>query len=1452
MPPQSKTADPKKAARRSWRVNGRAVAALAAAAAVIAALVAASWAIQGGRGRSGLLAEARKLAAQGKKDDLALSFLRQYLADRPRDLDALDLRGEIGRRSAGSVDHFNEVIKNDEAFLRLDTDLASERNQKVRRRLIGTILAVGPMVGQGDRRYGSAETMARELAAQTKTAQDIRLHGRTLAILGVLGDRPKLADAAKVYEQARAMDPKDVPSAEQLARLYQFEIKDQDAADRTIDGLIKATPEAPAYLAAARFAALRGSEAASRGRIDEADADRRRADAMIKKAVAAAPKDAETRFAAADLAIAAKRPSEASAHLDQVPEKERSGHRYLMLRGIVDLYENKSADAIEAWTRGLQVTGGTEVDLTWRLAYVLLQLGRIDEAEPLISQFRRLSGSEEPTPQARYLAALRLIKLNQPVAAIEELEKARLSVSGPLKPQFHYTLGQAREATRDEAGAMEEYGLALAADSRLSAPRLARARLFQGRGKIDEAADEIRRGLEANGDDVALIVAQARLELARQARLPKDRRDWKPLEALLKHGNSVAPANPTLAVVGSSLLTAQGQPEAAGDFLERAAAIDKTDPELWAALAERLAAMGRIDRALATLEHAMEPTAAGDQASLRILRAKYLTAQGHGTEAREGLVRDLDRVRPDQRPQLWMALGEFYNAQNDPKSARKAFTAWADLLPDDPLPALYVLEIALADPSGADPEVVARCLKALAKVGGVYDRIGRAMALLRDPSRPGAPEAPKDRERRLNEAETLVKQAEGLAPTQRFPHILRGALEQQRNNLDLAVAAYERALKAENGLAVLPRLVALYGGMGKPGEVALARLRLAYPAAASGIARIGAEAAARKGDKEEAEALARQVVEGTPESLDARVWQARLLNTLGKPEEAEKALRSLVEAQPEAVGPRLALMYFQVGRGDKKAATATVEEMIQKSKPEERPELIWAQAWRVVDDRDRADKAFEAALARWRDDPRVNRAAIDYYQSTGRLAKAEEVLKELLRRDDTQRWAARGLALLISARPTTRPGDVSAWRQAWEMVKDPAPGGDLPEDRLARALILARGPQAAHRDEAVAMLKALDKDLPADLPAAVTSRRVLAGLLLKSRPDQAAEFAAAEAQASSATAAAISLHATALIAAKKFDDADRQVARLSAVAPDDASTVTLRARLLRARGQGTDAAAALERSAPEKIAGPDGQAVGKLIVQTLLNELEDQPAAERVATLLAEKFPKARGLLATVEALRGARDKALQTYLGVIADGDPVSVRVAARDALTMISRDKFDPRTILMAEQVIDAARKKDDKSTDLLAMAGYLRHYQNRYEEEVKIYADALADHPEDSTILNNYAWTLSEGLHKPDEALERINDAIRRTSPVPPHFYDTRGCIYTRMGRLDDAIADLELSARDRPSATTYAHLARAYHKAKMMDKFRKARDQAKAADPPLTPDSLEKAERDELEPLLFGKE
>jgi Tfp pilus assembly protein PilF len=172
-------------------------------------------------------------------------------------------------------------------------------------------------------------------------------------------------------------------------------------------------------------------------------------------------------------------------------------------------------------------------------------------------------------------------------------------------------------------------------------------------------------------------------------------------------------------------------------------------------------------------------------------------------------------------------------------------------------------------------------------------------------------------------------------------------------------------------------------------------------------------------------------------------------------------------------------------------------------------------------------------------------------------------------------------------------------------------------------------------------------------------------------------------------------------------------------------------------------------------------------------------------------------------------------------------------------------PARLAEAETILNLALKqKPDDPTLLFVRASVLR-LQNHYAESAKIYNTLLEKNSQNHQVLNNLAWTLSEDLNKPDEGLKRIDAAISLVGRNPV-MLDTRGVILTRLGRLDEAITDLETAAQAAPSAVAFYHLARAYNKAGKVAQFQKYRDRAREAG--LNASQLQPSEQAEMEKLM----
>ena len=271
----------------------------------------------------------------------------------------------------------------------------------------------------------------------------------------------------------------------QLAMLYRAKGKDQGRAMRMLDNLVKANPKSVAVrLARYRFFLSQP---------DASAANAKRAAEEINEAIRLAPKDAETRLIAAEFAAQRGETALARAHLAAIDPPPKNDLRVKLVTGLIELREQRPDDAIQSWRTGLALTGGSDAELTWRLARVLLAMGRVVDAEPLMRHYHFLTGNGEPRPEYRYLMALAHLRKGRANEAIAELEAIRLKVDKSIAAQHMITLGDAYVVIRDDAKALAAYKAAATMPRAGSQPRLSMARI-QLNERPAEAIDSLELG----------------------------------------------------------------------------------------------------------------------------------------------------------------------------------------------------------------------------------------------------------------------------------------------------------------------------------------------------------------------------------------------------------------------------------------------------------------------------------------------------------------------------------------------------------------------------------------------------------------------------------------------------------------------------------------------------------------------------------------------------------------------------------------------------------------------------------------------------------------------------------------------------------------------------------------------------------------------------------------------
>jgi tetratricopeptide (TPR) repeat protein len=1416
-----------------------------------------------------LLAEAKQfLEQEPKQPALALTYLNRYLELNPKDIDTLDLKGKVlfdlsrGPKQvmavvheSRSAEHAMAAIPAHDQVLRGDPQ---HPRQETRRRLVELNLVAG--------RQSTAYTLALDLVAAKNhpTAVDYWLLGDVLVVMAGKGatlvtnsegeEVSPWDEAMKNYEKAQQLDPGNVNGVKMLAFLYtrnDDETKNDPAkARQALDTLLEQTKiddektkthdqEALAHLVRYDFFARTNDQALALAELDQA--------------VRLKPDNPDILIKAAMDAMLRGDADAGRKYIEAIPPQVRDDLKYA-ISAELGVIERKLDRAIQDWREGLKATGGTSEALTWRLAYVLLRLGRVSEAEPLIAQYHRLTDRIQPIPKAVYLDAFLLLLKNKAEEAIPKLELIRLNAnkandtagteqqgfneSSRLGADVAFTLGQCYELTNREPQALEAYRDAAkivrnTPGLKWAEPWINAANLLQRANRFDDAAAEISDGLLTIPNDPNLLLTLGRIRLVQQIRLPKERRNFGEIDKILAEARKSSPTSIDLIKLQIPYLASAGRFQEAAAILAEATdpRNNPQNPELWAIQAEVLRRLGDPAKATEALDRGTATV--GEHAVLRITRAHVLSTQGRDKDAYETLEEGVGLVPSDERPTILKALGDTHRRLNNLSAARKAYAQWAKLSPQDPQPLLLVLELALA---ANDEPAIAATVASAKKVGGLAEQLANAFVLLKDPAGGETQEA---RKKRLDEAGTVIDTIISQNPSRPVGYLLRGQLLERQSRTDEAIQAYRMARDHNAGPEALRSLFRLLARERRFDDLRQLRDQLYANELTPDLEQLAANIALALGEKEQAREMIDHFVKSAPAGLNNQLWQASALNALGEPGQAEEILQNLIEQQPQELNPRLAMLVFQIKHKQPKKAADVVEQIRSQVKTD-KPEFIWASCYAMINNMAKASEYYKAALQKWPDDQDVRQRAVAFFQATGHTADAEAMLRELLEREPNHPWGRRELAQVLSA----RRNDPAAWNEALQLIGDKPADTDTAEDRLVRATVLARSPNRSRLQDAISILNEIvATETPA--PASFVAHEVLAQIYSETNQVAEAIKHAQVAAPRSIDPGFIALYAQLLLLDKQPDEAAKQVDRLAQLEPPDGlRVIELRSRVLQAQGKGAEATTLLETAFSNVEKLPDGETASRKIVE-LLTGLDQLDAAERVSRRMAEIWPKSSWTLAQVLARRDHLDEALKSCQAAVDAGAALEGGTIA--AMLVINKPlgaDADAR-IKQANAVINAAIKRLPDNLTLLFSRANMERVQGRYAEAAQLYRDLLAKYPDNAMILNNMAWTLSEDLDQPAEGLERIEAAIQHVGS-DASLLDTRGVIFTRLGKFDQAITDLEAAAKANPSAGNLYHLARAYQKAGRTAEFQKYRTRAKEAG--LKPTTLQPNERAEMDKLM----
>jgi predicted Zn-dependent protease len=1396
---------------------------------------------------------------------LALRHLNQYLEARPDDPEGLEIEAELlmDRGDRGAVTAY-------EHLLRVDPEPAGVRARRARRRLAFLYIFLsdldrwkyaGRMPEELGKhlRYHAAELLIDHWIAENARAKppidDSESHRlRAMALVRQLNpDRPdrttravevivadkkrtrtlNLAEEAVAeYRKALALDPVNLKAAGGLANLYQS-IKVPDAAREVLDDLLEAaTDPLGARLVRSEFFVTSGDFQAA---IDELDA-----------AAVLAPNDLGIILKATRLGVASGRIDQARRWLERVPKRSANHPRVFLLRGMIEHAERDFESAINTWKKGLGLSQGSDIEPIRLLALTLLQLGRSTEAAPYVTQYHRLAGDEDPI--LRLLEGFQDQLAGRYRRAIERLNWARPRLEPRFQPLASLILGHSQAGQGDFIEAAKTYRLALQLDSGAMELELEQSliRLLL-RTQPEEAALEIAHGLEAHPDRPELLVTLAELKLREQRARAPEQRSWADFDAILNRAETAVKQAGTAMPLRTSLICLRAERLAlesdssldqAISFLAREVENAPNSAELTTRLSEFLLRQGRTEQALQVVVKVPELTA-GDRGLLRIQQAKVLAALGQGRRARAVLLHDVDGLSPGEQDAVWGFLVDHCRTQGDPETSRSAFTAWAQQLPSDLRPKLALLELEIATNEAGAIRARLESLRPrdgrdelLWRLAQARERLWeRSLIVARDGAEPSRWDSEARRTALLEEAKALVESVVHDIRIDPAALLLRGQILEEVGAVEVdqprrlapaeakaAEDAYRQAL-ARGNIEALRRLIDLWIRLDKKQE--LEWLRQSDTSKLVDVDQLEANAFLQHGNRAEAGRIVEQSWNAKP---GIQAWQIQILDVLGEKEKVESALRILAEhSGARALERWLELVRYQSTRGQARAAEQTIAEIKRRITPRQ-PELLEAQCRRATGNWSEADRAFSEAVRRYPGVIEVQRHGAEYFQERGQRDRAEECLRRILAQNPNDRAARRQIARILAAQ-SVRP---NAWKEALELLGPEQPGTDAPEDRLLRAMVLAQSGHEARVKKAHELLEALVADLSIMDRVGIAARRTLATLFLAAgRPDQASRVIERTATLWN-DADTIALYAETLLQMRKFSTLEEQLKRLKTMDQGRPLEAKLRVEMILKQEPPDKVAAVLEQTYLAREKEPGAELFGREAFARLsAMRPEALEVAERLGRRLAGHNAVLSWMPAQVLASRGDRLGAIalcQTAAQSL--GDLADLREVCRLALKVAAIGHDDPTLLERADLILTRVIARAPGVDELIIYKAMLAHLQGHFEEEVRGYRSVLMRMPQDTLVLNNMAWALSEGVHQPSEALGMIDDVIRLSGRNPNH-HDTRGVILTRLARHDEAIEELSWVVQVEPTGVHLYHLMRAYHTAGREHEFRATRERMRQA-------------------------
>ena len=121
----------------------------------------------------------------------------------------------------------------------------------------------------------------------------------------------------------------------------------------------------------------------------------------------------------------------------------------------------------------------------------------------------------------------------------------------------------------------------------------------------------------------------------------------------------------------------------------------------------------------------------------------------------------------------------------------------------------------------------------------------------------------------------------------------------------------------------------------------------------------------------------------------------------------------------------------------------------------------------------------------------------------------------------------------------------------------------------------------------------------------------------------------------------------------------------------------------------------------------------------------------------------------------------------------------------------------------VLDAIDVSGDERATLAQIFAEIAGNTDRSQEGWAMLEEALADRPGDESLLNSQCWFMGTWNYRVDDGAELCDRSVKANG-YSAAALDSRALLYHRLGRSDDALADLDAALKKEPGQAASLYL------------------------------------------------